>query len=167
MRNELAGTPVQRPADANTPSANSPRAGGPWLGFPKSSRLVTKADFDRAYQRRCKAGDGVLLVFAVPNGTGSSRLGLSVSRKVGPAVVRNRIKRLLREAFRLQQHELPRGLDLVVIPTAPDQAVLPVYRKSLRKLLTKLARRLAETESQTAAEAAAKTNQASTPESPS
>ena len=110
--------------------------------FPKSSRLLTKPEFDRVYQRRCKAGDGVLLLFALDNGQPSTRIGLSVSRKVGNAVVRNRIKRLLREAFRLTQHDLPTGLDLVVIPTAPDKAALETYQRSLKRLTTKLQRRL-------------------------
>jgi ribonuclease P protein component len=43
------------------------------------------------------------------------RLGVTVSRKVGPAVTRNRVKRLIREAFRLNQHQLPTSWDLVVV----------------------------------------------------
>ena len=74
------------------------------------------ADFDRAYGCRVSASDGHLLVFGCPNGLAHARLGLSVSRKVGGAVVRNRWKRLIREAFRLSRRELPRGIDLVVIP---------------------------------------------------
>ncbi len=115
----------------------------PKLLFPKQSRLVTKADFERVYKARCKAGDGVLLVFAWPNELGRTRLGLSVSKKVGNAVVRNRHKRLLREAFRLSQHQLPAGLDIIVIPTAPDRAALDVYRQSLGRLAAKLAKRAA------------------------
>lgn len=122
------------PADSNSP---------PKLLFPKQSRLVTKADFDRVYKERCKAGDGVLLVFAWPNQLGRTRLGLSVSKKVGNAVARNRHKRLLREAFRLSQLQLPTGLDIIVIPTAPERAALGVYRQSLARLTTKLAKRLA------------------------
>ncbi len=47
--------------------------------------------------------------------SGPTRLGVTVSRKVGSAVIRNRIKRLIREAFRLQRHRLPQTLDLVVV----------------------------------------------------
>ncbi|OYW23011.1 MAG: ribonuclease P protein component [Planctomycetales bacterium 12-60-4] len=126
--------------DSSLAAANSPSK----LLFPKQSRLVTKADFDRVYKQRCKAGDGVLLVFGAPNDLGRTRLGLSVSRKVGNAVVRNRQKRLLREAFRLGQHQLPRGIDLIVIPTAPERASLEVYGQSLGRLAAKLARRIAK-----------------------
>jgi ribonuclease P protein component len=111
------------------------------LRFPKAVRLRTKTEFDRVYAAKCKAADGTLLMFVQPNGLAHPRIGLSVSRKVGNAVVRNRVKRLLREAFRLSQHELPAGWDLVVIPLAPDRASLPAYQTSLRKLSHKLSRR--------------------------
>lgn len=110
--------------------------------FPKSSRLLSRADFEPVYRLRCKAGDGTLLVFAFPNALPSTRIGLSVSKKLGNAVVRNRLKRLLREAFRLTQHDLPPGLDLVVIPSAVEKASLAGYQHSLVKLTRKLHRRL-------------------------
>lgn len=118
----------------------------PSFRFPKSSRLLSKPEFDRVYQLRCKGSDGVLLVFAAKNNLGRTRIGLSVSRKVGPAVVRNRVKRLLREAFRQQQHLFPSGLDMIAVPLGAEQAALPAYSKSLQRLSTKLARRIAERE---------------------
>ncbi|MDZ4684737.1 MAG: ribonuclease P protein component [Planctomycetaceae bacterium] len=117
----------------------------PRLRFPKLLRLRSKAEFERVYARKCKASDGVLLMFSLPNDLPHPRIGLSVSRKVGNAVVRNRVKRLLREAFRLSQHELPTGLDLVVIPLGADRAELVAYRQSLLKLSRKLQRRWQET----------------------
>jgi ribonuclease P protein component len=119
----------------------------PSLRFPKAVRVRTKAEFDRVYAAKCKAADGVLLMFVWPNGLPHARIGLSVSRKVGNAVVRNRVKRLLREAFRLSQHELPAGLDLIVIPLAADRATLTAYQSSLRKLSRKLQRRAIESPS--------------------
>lgn len=112
--------------------------------FPKSARLRAKAEFELVYSRRCRASNGILLVYAALNNAGTTRLGMSVSRKVGGAVVRNRIRRLLREAFRHCRLELPAGLDLVVIPSSADRASLAAYQESLVRLAQKLARRLKE-----------------------
>jgi ribonuclease P protein component len=104
--------------------------------FTKSQHLLTQAEFDRVYASEAYAADDVLVVKAAANDIGVTRLGLSISRKVGNAVARNRWKRLIREAFRLAQHELPTGLDLVVRPKAgakPDfhrvAASLPLLTK--------------------------------------
>jgi ribonuclease P protein component len=85
-------------------------------GSPRRGRLSRSADFDRVMRNgRSHAGrDLVLYVF--PRGSDEPpRLGLSVSRKVGGAVERNRVKRLLREAFAQEAERLPIGADAVVI----------------------------------------------------
>ena len=79
-------------------------------------RLSRSADFDRVFRSgRSHAGrEFVLYVFPRSEDAGQ-RLGLSVSRKVGGAVERNRVKRLLREAFALEGERLPAGTDAVVV----------------------------------------------------
>jgi ribonuclease P protein component len=109
--------------------------------FPARFRLRRGADFARVYERHRSASDDVLLVYACENTLGYPRLGVSVSRKVGGAVERNRWKRLIREAFRLSRNELPAGVDLVVIPRATD-AELRAIRASLVRLAARAAVKL-------------------------
>src|SRR5438552_19185123 len=86
------------------------------LSFRKHQHLRKAADFARVYALRCVARGRHLTVFAAPNSTGALRAGLSVSKKNGNAVLRNRLKRILREAFRLSRQEQPGGLELILVP---------------------------------------------------
>ena len=89
-----------------------------------------------------------LTVFAAPNDLGLLRVGLSVSRKHGNAVVRNRIKRRLREAFRQSLLQLPVGLDLVLIPVDAGTASVVELREVLAKSVAKLVKRLSQKKSE-------------------
>ena len=106
--------------------------------FPPALRLRTRDDFAGCYDAGVKRSRGPLLVFARPNGLGHPRLGTSVSRKVGNAVRRHAIKRRLREAFRLGQHDLPAGLDLLVVVRPHDPAAAVDYGGLLRSLASEL-----------------------------
>src|SRR5215510_12522342 len=90
----------------------------PRLTFRRAQRLTHAREFEAVYDARVRKARAGLVVFARPNTLGRPRLGLSVGRSVGGAVVRNRIKRLLREAFRLDHRTwaggTPLGYDLVV-----------------------------------------------------
>jgi ribonuclease P protein component len=112
------------------------------FNFAKNQHLRAKHDFERVYALKNKAADGTLLIFAARNEFSVTRIGLSISKKHGGAVVRNRLKRLLREAFRLMQHQIPSGLDLIAIPLAKDKATLAAYQDSLIKVSRRLATRL-------------------------
>lgn len=112
--------------------------------FPPAHRLRSPAEYKQVYDLRHSVGDDRLLVFTLWNELGYSRLGTSVSKKVGNSVVRHRWKRILREAFRLQQHELPVGLDLVVIPRQGAEPVLEKVKVSLAGLLKRAARKWPE-----------------------
>jgi ribonuclease P protein component len=89
------------------------------LQFRRRHRLAHAREFQAVYAARVNRGSGPLVVYVRPGSLPHWRLGLSVGRRVGGAVERNRIKRLLREAFRLSQAELPvdaagHGFDMVV-----------------------------------------------------
>ncbi len=99
-------------------------------------------DFERVYRRRLAASDNMLLVLGCENGLPHPRLGLSVSRKVGNAVSRNRWKRLIREAFRISRRRLPVGVDLVVVPRQGAQPQLVAMLESLPRLASRVKRKL-------------------------
>jgi len=111
------------------------------FGFAKTLRLSGRRAFSRVYDARTRHNVGPLTIMAAPNSLAHSRLGLSVSRRVGNAVMRNRIKRLLREAFRLSQHDLPQGYDWLVMVHRHDPRTLPDYQGMLRDAAHALDRR--------------------------
>ncbi len=87
-------------------------------GFPKEARLRSSAEFRRVYASGARYDGRFMTAFVMPNGLGRHRLGVTVSRKTSTrAVLRNRAKRLLREAFRLSGGELEvlgKSYDLVL-----------------------------------------------------
>ena len=107
-----------------------------------SMRLQRSRDFAEIYAGRCTAGDAHMLVFARRSLLPHTRFGLSISRRHGGAVIRNRKRRLLREAFRLHRTELPEGLDLILIPRQRLDSQLTDYSRSLVRLVAKLHRTL-------------------------
>mgnify|MGYP002070059483 FL=1 len=81
----------------------------------KTWRIKQNYEFRRLYRRGKSAATPFLVLYALKNRRRMNRIGLTVSPKLGGAVVRNRIKRLLREAYRLHEQELKTGYDFVLV----------------------------------------------------
>jgi ribonuclease P protein component len=110
--------------------------------FPKLYRLRKPDEFRRVFDRRRSASNGVLTVCGCENDLGYTRLGLSVSRKVGSSVARSHWKRMLREAFRLSREKLPVGIDLVLIPRQQEPPELAWLLDELPRLVGQVTRKL-------------------------
>ncbi len=106
-------------------------------------RLSRSAEFERVYRQGRSTANRYLVLYTFPNpSTSEPRLGLSVSRKVGGAVARNRVKRLLREAFVQCEDRLLSGQDTVVVarPSAAELAEregLAGFQSALAELIEK------------------------------
>ena len=118
------------------------------LTLPARLRLRHKGDFDAAYARGRRIGDGFFAVTVMRNEMGAPRLGLAVAVKVaGGAVARNRLRRIIRESFRLHQREIP-PVDVVVsLRPKAREASSEALRASLAVLWKKVAEQCATSRS--------------------
>jgi len=108
--------------------------------FRRSRRVTRTGDFRAVYAYRARAADQRLVAYVKPNGLAQARLGVSVGRRCGGAVERNRTKRLLREAFRQCAALRPAGHDLVVVALGRDYSLGEVERR-LTDLVAEAVRR--------------------------
>lgn len=100
-----------------------------------------RAEFLRVQETGRKINADCLLALVLPNGREVTRLGLTVSSKVGNAVVRNRIRRRLREIFRHGRHALPQGLDMVLIARqSAAEAEMPRLARAFERVVSELKR---------------------------
>jgi ribonuclease P protein component len=110
--------------------------------FTKAEHLTRKKEFERVFNEGKVFKNNEVVLYVIPNDFLHSRLGLVVSKKVGNAVRRNRAKRLLREAYRLNKHLLKTHVDIIAIPRHPFSSVLKLLdiEDEFKKLLLQINR---------------------------
>jgi ribonuclease P protein component len=139
-------TDPDTPAEERAPDHGHPSASGgsgtpdeaKSFPFPWDAKIHRKRDFEAAFADGGKAVSEGLVIYARGNQLDRNRLGLVVGKRLGKAVLRNRIKRLLREAFRLENPGLRQGYDLVIIPRgkgfpATTAALIPMFRATVTR----------------------------------
>lgn len=82
----------------------------------KTISIKSSRDFTRAFHRGKSSGDRLLVVYMLPNRLQINRIGISIGKKVGKSVQRNKVKRLIRESYRLIEEDLKVGFDIVFLP---------------------------------------------------
>ncbi len=105
--------------------------------LPRSRRITRKRDIDRLFREGRVLRGRSIVCLVLPNGMATSRVAVGVSRKLGGAVVRNRLKRLAREVFRLNRTLLPDGTDVFIVvkdPTVDFHAMQEDFRSVAARL---------------------------------
>ena len=98
--------------------------------------LKNYQDFQKVYSKRKSFANKYLIMYVLTTGQDVSRIGISVSKKVGNSIVRHRVTRLIRESFRLNRENLKKGVDIVVVarPQAKDQGFFEIEHAYLQLL---------------------------------
>lgn len=105
----------------------------------KSEHLRKALDFKRVYSQGKSCADHFIVLFVFPNELERNRIGLSVSKKIGKAVKRNRVKRLFREVYRLNKDKIIQGVDLIFLARKDatkldfpkmERAILRLYKRA-------------------------------------
>jgi len=112
--------------------------------FPRSCRLGGRGTFKTIRDTGVRVSRGPLTLWGQHNGAGKLRLGISIGRVVGNAVRRNRIKRMLRESFRLMRNDVPYGYDLVIAVRPHAPLILAEYQKLLMSMILRAHEKLQE-----------------------
>ena len=77
--------------------------------------LKNSREFSQVFNHKKSLANRLLVMYIYPNGLDHNRIGISVSKKVGNSVVRHRVKRLIRESYRMNRHNIKEGFDIVII----------------------------------------------------
>ena len=115
--------------------------------FGKTRRVTGSGDFTKIIRMGTCVADGTLVLFALPRAAEDEaiRIGITIPKKTGNAVVRNRWKRLIRESFRQQQANIPAGYEFIVRPKRGAKPDWIAIQQSIPRLAVKAAKRASKT----------------------
>ena len=137
----MAAKSLRRAARRDVIASRPINGGGPAAGqsFPREARLVRSGSFDAVYRAGKRLSSTHFTVFVRSNELALSRFGFSIKKALGGAVVRNRIRRRVREMVRCHRQEIPAGWDIVIHPKstvakAPFAALAEELIRVLKKL---------------------------------
>jgi ribonuclease P protein component len=131
-RRDAIGSPPNRAGSLLEPED----LGKGGLTFPRQARLVRRGEFDAVYRAGKRRSSSHFTVFFRANELPQSRFGVSIKKALGGAVVRNRIRRRVREIVRCHRSEIPRGWDIVIHPkSAFTKAPFAALTADLLRLL--------------------------------
>ena len=110
-----------------------------WKGVSQIYTIKKNPDFKKVYARGKSVGSRYLVMYCLVKKTGELRFGFSISKKIGKAVVRNRIKRVLKEICRINKNWFRQGYDYIIIPRkGSDKKNYPFLKEELFKLVRKM-----------------------------
>ncbi len=133
-----ADPPVNGPAPHQPPASGLPKGGlqRPRLTLSRHQRLKGKTSIDAAYNNGQRRHHQPIMACLLRRGDNApSRLGISIGRKCGNAVMRNAIRRRIREGYRQAQYEFPPGLDILLVIRPHKILTVMEYQRRLRTLL--------------------------------
>lgn len=105
----------------------------------KSTYIKKNSDFKKVYSKGSSVADWLTVVYKFPNKLNETRFGFSVSKKIGNAVIRNKVKRTFREICRINNENILKGFDIVIIARNPikdksyhdiEKSIIKLFRKS-------------------------------------
>ena len=100
----------------------------------KILKIKTNREFQKIYRKGRYAASKALVIYLLPNLLQANRIGITASKKYGNSVKRNRIRRLIRESYLMQQDKIKQGYDFIFVARKPDENEIPEYQQICKEM---------------------------------